>query len=130
MKTENYKSLNLITNCFLAVEQIRNVRKQPLREGEDRSVKSDNTDNLEQIISIIARYSPDMYKTPLTETLSKINLYNNSYRSLKRNLGTMRDQGFNKEQFINILSIMHPVLNTRNQHIIDKILKFNELLNS
>jgi hypothetical protein len=130
MRTEDYKSLNMITNCFLAAEQIRKVNRQPLNEGEYRSVIPGNEDALYQILSIIANYSPEKYKKPLTETISKVDVYRKSYKGLKRNISTMRDQGFNRNQFIEILSLMQPVLDTRKQNMINKILKLIELLDS
>lgn len=130
MKIEDSKSLNLITNCFLAADKIRKVQKQPIHDGEGRPVNSSSTDALHQILQIIADYSPETYKKQLNEAVNKVNLYNNSYRNLKGNISTLREQGLNKEQFIQVLSIMHPVLSTRKQNIITKILKLNEILNS
>lgn len=121
------KKLEHIANGFYAAAEIRNMYNTRLHENADTSVRASSISMMDQIFDILTRYSPQRDREPLEKTARQSSIYIDTYRNLKQQLKSPETRKVNKDNFVNTLSLMKPVLSNRDKTLVDKILKLYEI---
>lgn len=124
------KVLEHITKGLQAASKIQKVYNSSLRSNSNTSVRAGNKSMLADIIGIIAEHSPDTHKRTLEEALSRSYQYSEAYSHIKQHLRTVRNQKMNKENFIETLNVVRPILSNRRKALVDKVMKIFEIINS
>ncbi|MCX7710649.1 MAG: hypothetical protein N2484_12480 [Clostridia bacterium] len=124
-----YQLLESIANSIHAANRIKSLQSQTRDNAARSSIPIDNIALLSEIIQSVAQYSPQNYRSPLSDTSNICRQYCNTYRSFKQHIRSARRQGVNKETFVTSLSILEPVLDHRKKAAIAKIMKIYDLFN-
>lgn len=121
-----YIMLENIANGIHAANRIRQLQKSSTRSSDSDS-PIDNIALISEIIQSIARYSPGNSRAPLSQTGNLCREYCNTYKNFKHFLRSSRSRGTNKEQFVNSLRILEPIMDNKKKAAISKIMKIYEL---
>lgn len=134
---DNYKKLDIIANGLLAVSKINNIRNSMQKAGSLGSTESlsrqgrtfplDQLATLNEILKVLAQHSPEQYKKPLSEFVSKSTMYTNVYTNLMTHINSTRNQEFDRNRIIKTLDVVKPIADDRGKLLIDKILKLYEV---
>jgi len=127
---DRYKKLEHIANAIHAAGKIKDTYKSNVRDASDTAVKPDNITLLNNMLQIVAEYSPGMQKGLLSQTTNKCNSYSCAYRNLKQHLNSLNGRGMDRESLIKTISIIKPFMRSRHSHFIDKMVKIHEILKS
>ncbi len=125
-----YNLWDNIANGFNAANKVRDVYNSSLREEQNLSVRASNVTLLLQMLSAISEYSPEPHREVISRAVDRCNLYNCTYKDLKRHFGSMRGQSPSFRNFTETLGIIRPILDNGNKSVIDKILKIYEILST
>lgn len=123
-----YKKLNTIANGINAVSKIQEVISSSPGNNPKTTVREDKKTTLIDILHIIAEYSPDRSGNLLSDILNRSEQYCDSYKNVKLHLNSTRNQRVNRQNFINTLSVIKPLLDNRNKVMINKVLRIYEIL--
>lgn len=121
----------------LQVNSIHSERKEDNSQkerGQDLSLRQHMTiqsrPHPTEILEVLARYSPEKYKRPLSKTVRICADYTNSYRNLKRNFTLAKSRGISSDMIASTLAAMRPILDNNSKVLISKVLKIYEILKS
>jgi len=82
---------------------------------------------LSRILEILSEYAPEKQRSILGDAVNRSRVYLDVYQNLNQTLNTYRSRGPDKNQFVNTLTILQPVLGRKERILIDKIVKLNEV---
>ncbi|ODM26555.1 hypothetical protein A7W90_10175 [Clostridium sp. Bc-iso-3] len=127
-----YEKLETITNGINAANKLRTLQSSALNQRADTSNNIDQVGLLSEMLSIIAQYSPNTDRNNLlNENLNKTLMYSEVYKGLKHGISDIKSNNrVGKDDIIKTLHILQPVVDTRRQTLIEKILKIQEILDS
>lgn len=127
-----YEKLESITNGINAANKIRTLQSSTLSQRSDTSNNIDTAALLSQMLSIIAQYSPNTDRgNLLNERLDKTRMYSEAYKGLKHEIRDIKSNNrVGKEDIIKTLHILQPVVDTRRQTMIEKLLRIQQILDS
>ena len=127
---DKYKKLETITNGLNAAHKIMTLQTSAINQRSKDSTKITPA-LLSQMLQVIAQYSPDKNKIPLTRSLEQTNRCSKAITELKEEVLNIREKNkIYKDDVIKTLHILKPIVDPNRQTIIEKILKIQEILNS
>ncbi|MGI6777930.1 MAG: hypothetical protein ACOX7R_07945 [Acetivibrionales bacterium] len=129
-KADKYKILENVANGIYAACKIQDTYKSRLQRNSEAAVIQDNISTLNQMLQILADYSPEMHRNKLGEAISKSSQFSSAYRNLKKHFISARNQRMNKDLIIKAISTVKPIVDNRRKAALDKALRINEILNS
>lgn len=128
MKRED--KLEAISNGFYAANKIRQTL-DPIADNNSRiSVHRDNLESINEIFNIIKQYFPNSYRHNFLPAIDKSMEYSRAYKNIKQHFSSEKDKKMDNEMFIKTVKVMKPILNNKQNVIIDKFLKIAEILYS
>jgi hypothetical protein len=101
-----------------------------MHSKDTRSIDNANTISVfSRVLDILSEYAPDRHKNILGEAANKSRVYMEVYNKLNQNIVTYRNNrnGIDTNNIINTLTILHPVLNSQQKMLIERIIKLNEV---
>lgn len=123
-----YKNLYDLANGIYAAGRIREVLNST-RIGETRGLNDTNIiQAFSRILDILSEYAPEKQRNILAGTANKSRIYMDVFKNLNQNLNTYRgNRRLDRNNIVNTLTILQPVLGPRERILIDKIVKLNEV---
>ncbi|MFZ5987258.1 MAG: hypothetical protein ACOYWZ_09075 [Bacillota bacterium] len=123
-----YKNLYDLANGIYAAGRIREVLNST-RSGETRGLDDTNIiQAFSRILDILSEYAPEKQRNILVGTANKSRIYMDVFKNLNQNLNTYRgNRRLDRNNIVNTLTILQPVLGPRERILIDKIVKLNEV---
>ena len=122
-----YKNLYDLANGIFAAGRIGEVLNTA-HSKNTRGIDSTNTVFvISRILDILSEYAPDRQKGILGEVANKSRVYMDVCNKLNQNISTYRNDRVDTNNIINTLTILHPVLNSQQKMLIDRIIKLNEV---
>ncbi|NMB33291.1 MAG: hypothetical protein GX992_03490 [Clostridium sp.] len=123
-----HKKLETITNGLNAASEIIKLQDSTTNQRNHNSI---TPEFVSQALQIIARYSPEKHRAPLTEGLNKTNLYSDVIKKLKlKMLDAKKKDKIHRDDIVSTLHILRQIAEPKQQTIIDKILKIRDILDS
>lgn len=123
-----FKKLYDLANGIYAAGRIREVIEFA-QSSETRGM--DNLNPIAaftQILEILAQYSPERQRNIFGQTANRGKVYMEVFNNLNQRLSTYREKSIlNRNDIVNTLTILEPVLGMREKAIIDKIVELNKV---
>ncbi|HHW31144.1 MAG TPA: hypothetical protein GXX20_05650 [Clostridiaceae bacterium] len=131
---DKYSVMENVANSLLAASKIRKmytpVSGDLLQAERGQSVSIQSRPQPDQIMEVIAHYSPEKYKSSLSNTVRICADYTNSYRNLKRNFTLAKNRGISSDTIASTIAAMRPILDNKSKVLVSKVLKIYEILKS
>lgn len=123
-----FKNLYDLANGIFAAGRIGEVISSA-HINETRGMDNSNPISVfTRILEILAEYSPEKQRNILGQTANRGRLYMEVFNKLNQTLSTYREKSIiDRNDIVNTLAILQPVLSSREKVLIDKIIKLNEV---
>ena len=130
-QTDKYKTLNNIANGIHAANRIHEIHNSSLKRGSEVSDRRESVSNLNEVLKVLADYSPDAHSSKIGSVLGKSSSYSNTYRDLKQHLNILQSRKrIDRELLMRTLEVIKPMVGSNKKSTIDKALKIHEILKS
>lgn len=130
MDDNKYKKLEYITNGICAASKINEIYNSRIQTRDGSSIMPGRLSMLNEILNIIAQYSPTRQGSLLGDAANKSTEYSEAYRNIKHQINSVRSNGIDADTVINTLKHVKPLLRGQQLHTIDKIIRIYDIIKS
>lgn len=127
---DRFEALEQIANGIQAAGRIKKLFRENTRGGDEAAIMPSSVSTLNEVLEVIAEYSPGFRRQAINDTVIKSNMLSDTYRSLKTNFSNAREGKLDRESVLKTLSAIRPMVSERQKLLIDKVLKIYEILNN
>ncbi len=124
------KKLTNIANAIHAANKINSTYQTNQNRNSEKDELETRLDVLRNSMSIIKDYCPDCHKEMVGNTYSQTSRYTNAILQLRRFAQTANTRNSRKENFVSFISILHPIVDDKKRHYIEKIIKLYDVLHN
>jgi len=128
---ESKLSIENISNGLLILQKLKQLYKPANRlEGSENisHVQLDKMSLLQETLTAIADFLPDSRGSSYSEAFKQGNRYSSAYREIKHHVRDTSGNRLDSTQILKSLKLVAPILNTKQQVYMDKVVKIFDIL--